>query len=73
MIGKPFERVFRFPLMPNFEIERGCVERAAFTRSPHDLLTRYPVTHLHQTAQKHKHIGYNSYLRGRQSRGSHSP
>jgi len=48
MIGKPFERVFRFSLMPNLEIECGSIEGAAFTRPPYHLLTFDPITHLYQ-------------------------
>src|SRR5262245_26134390 len=42
IVGKPFERVFRFSLMPNFEIERGPIERSALTGSPHDLIACHP-------------------------------
>jgi hypothetical protein len=48
MVGKPFERVFRFPLMPNFEVESGAIECTTLTSAPDHLIALHPVTYLYQ-------------------------
>jgi hypothetical protein len=37
--------------MPNFEIERGSIERCALASFPYDLIPCDPVAHLHRQLQ----------------------
>jgi hypothetical protein len=48
VIGKPFERVFWFSMMPNFEIEGRPIERRPLSGFANDLVSLHPLAHLNE-------------------------